>query len=99
MASGRRVAREFIRLTPLIGLAGIVLVPDVGGLSVVLYMLGILLLVAATSHLVRKVLFPYMDLELYVRKALEDSKGAGMVFLGVSWILGVMIFSATGLLK
>ena len=94
-----KAVTEVMRLTPLIGVAGILLVPDIAGLKVVMYMIGILLLVAATSHLIRKILFPYLDLGEFVAKAHEDPKAAGMVFLGMSFILGVMIHSATELLK
>ena len=88
-----------MRLTPLIGLAGLAFMRDLEGLRVVLYVLGILLLIAVTSHVLRKVLFPYLDLGAFVAKALEDSRAAGMVFLGMSIIIAMMIFSATQLLK
>jgi hypothetical protein len=94
-----RYVTETMRLTPLIGLAGLAFMRDLDGLRVVLYVLGIMLLIAATSHVLRKVLFPYLDLGAFVAKALEDSRAAGMVFLGMSFIIGMMIFSATQLLK
>jgi hypothetical protein len=50
-------------------------------------------------HILRKVLFPYLDLGAFVAKALEDSRASGMVFLGMSFIIGMMIFSATQLLE
>ncbi len=90
---------ETMRLTPLLGLAGLAFMRDLEGLRVVLYVLGIMLLIAVTSHVLRKVLFPYLDLGAFVAKALEDSRAAGMVFLGMSFIIGMMIFSATQLLK
>lgn len=90
---------EAMRLTPLIGLAGIIFMRDIEGLQVVLYVLGILLIVSVTSHVVRKILFPYLDLGAYVAKALEDPRASGMVFLGMSFIIGMMIFSATQLLQ
>ena len=91
--------REVYRLLPLIGAAVLLLYSDKGGMSVVLYMIGILLLISATSHIVRKILFPYLDLKLFVDKALEQPSSAGMVFLGMSFIIGMMVYSASGLLK
>lgn len=90
---------EVMRLTPLIGLAGLAFMRDLESLQVVLYVLGILLLISITSHIVRKVLFPYLDLGAFVSKALEDPRASGMVFLGMSFIIGMMIFSATQLLQ
>lgn len=91
--------RELYRLIPIIVAAGLLLGSDKGSAQVVLYMVGILLLVAAVSHILRKVLFPYLDLKLFVDKALEQPTASGMVFLGMSFIIGMMIYSATGLLK
>lgn len=90
---------EAIRLTPLIGLAGLAFMRDLESLQVVLYVLGILLLIAVTTHILRKVLFPYLDLGAFVAKALEDPRAAGMVFLGMSFIIGMMVFSATQLIS
>jgi hypothetical protein len=90
---------EAMRLFPLIGLAGLAFMRDLDSLQVVLYVLGILLLIAVTTHILRKVLFPYLDLGAFVSKALEDPRAAGMVFLGMSFIIGMMIFSATQLLQ
>ena len=94
-----KMVTEAMRLTPLLGLAGLAFMRDLESLQVVLYVLGILLLIAVTTHILRKVLFPYLDLGAFVAKALEDSRAAGMVFLGMSFIIGMMIFSATQLLQ
>lgn len=90
---------EAMRLTPLLGLAGLAFMRDLESLQVILWVLGILLLIAVTSHILRKVLFPYLDLGAFVAKSLEDPRASGMVFLGMSFIIGMMIFSATQLLQ
>jgi hypothetical protein len=93
------LAREFIRLLPIIGAGLVFLHSDTGGIKLVLYMIGILLLICAAVHLLRKVLFPYLDLKEYTDKALESPQSAGMVFLGISFIMGMTIYAATSLLK
>ena len=91
--------RELLRLVPIIGLGLVFLHSDTGGIKLVLYMIGILLLICAAVHLLRKVLFPYLDLKEYTDKALESPQSAGMVFLGISFIMGMTIYAATSLLK
>ena len=91
--------RELLRLVPIIGAGLVFLHSDTGGIKLVLYMIGILLLICAAVHLLRKVLFPYLDLKAYTDKALETPQSAGMVFLGISFIMGMTIFAATSLLK
>jgi hypothetical protein len=92
-------ARELLRLVPIIGVGLVFLHSDTGGIKLVLYMIGILMLICAAVHLLRKVLFPYLDLKQYTDKALESPQSAGMVFLGVSFIMGMTIYAATSLLK
>lgn len=94
-----KAVTEVMRLFPLLGLAGLAFMGSLDSLRVIGYVLGILLLISVTTHILRKVLFPYLDLGAFVAKALEDSRAAGMVFLGMSFIIGMMIFSATQLLQ
>lgn len=49
-------------------------------------------------HLARKALFDYLDLETFAKKALNDSVGAGLIFLGVCvamLAIAVTILAAT----
>lgn len=78
--------------------AGMILVPDAGS-NVVLYALGITLAVSAVSHLVRKILFPYIDMSEYASRALETPVGASVIFASISMILSVIILSTCMLLK
>ena len=93
------ILREIYRLMPMFVAALLLLYSDRSGLNVVLFMIGILLLISATSHVMRKTLLPYVDLKKYTDKALESPTSAGMVFLGCAFIVGVMIFSGASLLK
>lgn len=58
------------------------------------YSMAVMLLVAAVSHITRKVVFPYLDMEVVMQKATETSTGAGYVFLGVSAIITAMIIGS-----
>lgn len=83
---------DLYQALPLLLAAALILVPDSGSM-VVLYALGISLLVSSVSHVVRKVLFPYIDLEKFANKALETPVGAAIVFLSITLILAVIIAS------
>lgn len=58
------------------------------------YSMAVMLLVAAVSHITRKVVFPYLDMEVVMKKATETPTGAGYVFLGVSSIITAMIIGS-----
>lgn len=83
---------ELYRALPLFAIAGLILVPDSGSM-VVLYAIGISILVSSVSHIIRKVLFPYLDLEVFANKAAESPVGAAIVFMSISVILAVIILS------
>lgn len=78
--------------------SALILGPDAGS-HVVLFALGILLLVSAVSHVMRKVLFPYVIMSEFSNKALESPVGAAIVFASITSILSVIIFSTCMLLK
>ena len=53
--------------------------------------LGGAFFVAAISHVMRRAFFPQLDLQLIARLALLHPIGAGLVFLGVCWVLAALI--------
>jgi hypothetical protein len=94
---GNRHLFDLYQALPLFAIAGLILVPDSGSM-VVLYAIGISILVSSVSHIIRKVLFPYLDLELFAKKALESPVGAAVVFASIVLILAVIIISTCLLL-
>ncbi|BBB65924.1 hypothetical protein UNDYM_1671 [Undibacterium sp. YM2] len=48
---------------------------------------GVALMGVALSHVLRRLMFPYIDLEAIARAAMQHAIGAGLVFLGVSVVL------------
>lgn len=78
--------------------SAIILTPDAGS-HVVLFALGVTLIVSAVSHVMRKVLFPYISLNEYADKAHNTPLGAAIVFASVTWILSIIILATCMLLK
>lgn len=48
---------------------------------------------ALASHLLRKVLFPYLDMETLAFAARQNPIGAAIVFLGICIVLAAMVVS------
>lgn len=85
-----KLRRELQRLIPIFAIAGLVLIPD-ASFSVIIFVLGALVFTAGVSHLIRKILLPYLNLERLVNKADETPLSAAIVFCGVMYILGEFI--------
>lgn len=82
--------RELILVVP----ATLVLMTDMPVFLTLLYALSAILLVVALSHFVRKVLYPYVDLEVVTQKAQETPTGAALVFIGISLVVGCVVLGA-----
>lgn len=48
-------------------------------------------IIAALTHLIRRLLFPKLDLQLIAVDAMKSPTGAGLVFLGICLILAVYV--------
>lgn len=100
--------RELTRVVLLvfIGLVFIVLSPyaaietSIPALSPWGLFLGGSFIIAALSHIMRRALFPQLDLQSIAKKAMTDSAvGAGLVFLGVCLVLAAFIFVNGSMLR
>lgn len=89
---------ELVRLLPLIGLAALLLF-DRTESNVVFFNMGIIFAVLAISHIMRKLLFPYIDLEEYAKSAMQAPLPASIVFLSVCYILSIIIQSSLRLIS
>ena len=65
--------------------------PTMGGYTVPLYALGIIFIMAAMSHVVRKLLFPYVHLQVYAEKAKENPIASAIVFLATCYIVSIFL--------
>jgi hypothetical protein len=92
------VLKELKRFFPLVAVAALILIPDTGSF-VVLFAIGVAIVISAVSHLIRKILFPYVDLEWMANKAGESAIGAAIVFASISGLLAVIISATCNLLR
>lgn len=60
-------------------------------LTAVLSSTSIVLVVAGVSHIVRRILFPSVDLKLFSRESLRSPISAAIVFLGVCIVLATFV--------
>lgn len=89
---------EALRVWPLLGVivTTLLIIGDNAQLIVQLYDLSMVAMVVVVAHLVRKAMFPYVDLSRIVTRAENSGTGAGLIFLAVIMLLSVIILSSTG---
>ena len=83
-------ARVWALLIP----ALVVLAFDLPVLLTLLYSLSAILVVVAMAHVMRRVLFHYIDMEEVENRASMSSTGAGLVFLGVCILTSAVVLGA-----
>lgn len=101
-----RVRRDFWRVMGLVIAASVMLAVDsplavaIGRPEMAPWFMfaGLALYGAALSHVLRRVLFPYLDLRKVAADA-KDSPGSGLVFLGVCIVLAVALSMMTSLVR
>ncbi len=81
------------RLWALLIPAALILSADLPVAMTIGYSMAVILVLAAVTHIVRKVLFPYVDLEVMVGKATETPGGSATVFLGVCMVVCALILA------
>jgi hypothetical protein len=60
---------------------------------------SIILLIALFSHIIRRILFPDLDMAAIAKKAIETEQGAAIVFASVCLVISMLIFVNGGLLS
>jgi len=92
--------KEFKRMWFFLLLAGLMLAPDRGALSVVGYAVGIVAVAVVLSHIVRKVLFPYLDLATLIREiGTENNVAAAIVVASMVVLMGIVLNGIISLLR
>lgn len=107
IGGGHRKGSDWVRLGFMLAVVAVLLwldswLPAVAGeavLSPLLTSSAIVMGLAALSHLTRRVLFPRLDLQELGLKAAEHPIGAGVVFLGISSVLAVLIVANVSMLR
>lgn len=90
--------RDTLRLVALFVL-GIILTQADISLTAVAFSAGVVLILAALSHVIRRVLFPRLDLQELGLKAMESPVGAGLAFGSIVFLLGVFVQSGVALMR
>ncbi len=95
--------RAYVRRFGLDGRAVALLLPallvlflDAGLAKTIGMSLAIAVLFGAGAHVLRKLFFPYIDMERIAARACEAPTGAGLVFAGVAFLMGA-VFAACAL--
>lgn len=55
--------------------------------NTIMYYTAVTVFLAGVSHILRRVYFPYLDLEAYVKKALDEPQSSAIVFASVVVLL------------
>lgn len=63
-------------------------------LNILQFVFGFLIAISLITHLMRKALLPYIDMEKVYNKAVSSAEGAAVLGLGVCVILATSIFVA-----
>lgn len=58
-----------------------------------IYAIAVMTAFTAVTHLIRKLLFPYIDLKQFATQANLEPKSAAIVFASVCFVLSVVLFS------
>jgi len=90
---------DLVRTIPLIIAIVLCFSPDWSALLIVKYVFGFLFSQALITLVIRKILFPYVDLREFVNKAKESPVASAMIFLGFSIIISVMIVTSAMFFK
>lgn len=70
-----------------------VLFLDAGLAKTIGMSMAIAVLFGAGAHVLRKLFFPYIDMERIAARACESPVGAGLVFAGVSMLMGAVFYA------
>ncbi len=82
---------DIVRISMFVAIASIMFYPDWSMLRINQYVLGMSVSLALISHLVRKLLFPYIDLKQFVNKSLENPMAAAIVAAAIIYLLSVFV--------
>lgn len=94
----RFVKREIARLWLVVAVLGYLVFRDVTS-EAAYYAFGIVLLFTVGTHLTRKLLFPYIDLETVWNKANDTPMSSAIVFLSICYLMSTIIQASTALVR
>lgn len=92
------VQRDLVRILAFIAVLSFMYLHDPDGFGVIVYMIGMMVLIALASHAIRRIIFHYLDMRALAKKAASTSMGAAVVFASVSFIIGMMYLLVSNLM-
>lgn len=97
--ANRRHLRDAMRIATTIGLAVFLLFGD-AGTGVILAAVGIMVGTVGLTHLLRRIMFPYVDPKELIQAAIKDKNiPAAMVFAAICMVICTWSFMLISLLK
>ena len=94
----RKLANETLRVSPLLAIIIPFLFLD-DSWQMVVFITAVLAFALLSMHIVRKTMYPYIDIEELINKAKEDSIASGIALLGFFIFLSVIILTYAILLR
>ena len=88
----RKLLNEFLRVSPLLALIVPFLFLD-DSYKFVLFIAATLSFILLLAHIVRKAMYPYLDIEELVNRAKESPIGASIVLGGFFFFLSIIILT------
>lgn len=83
-----------LRVWALLIPASLVLALDVPVFLTLGYSLAAMFVIVGVAHVIRRIMFPYLDLEEVENQASLSSTGAGLVFLGTCILISAVILGS-----
>lgn len=83
-----------LRVLALLIPASLVLALDVPVFLTLGYSLAAMFVIVGVAHVIRRIMFPYLDLEEVENQASLSSTGAGLVFLGTCILISAVILGS-----
>ncbi len=65
----------------------------------IVYSIAAMICFAAVSHLLRKIFFPYADLEILLDSASRDPRGSAIIFFSITLVLCTVLYCTVLWLK
>lgn len=93
----RAVAVFAVRIAGIAALASYSLYAAWDVMAVVMFMIGVAAIVSLATHYLRKLLFPYVNMERFAKEALKNPIAAAIVFASICMVISVILFVITNM--
>ena len=93
----RAIAFFTVRLLGIAALASYSLYAAWDVMAVVMFMIGVTAIVSLATHYLRKLLFPYVNMERFANEAVKNPIAAAIVFASICVVISVILFVITNL--